>query len=164
MPSISEDGNQMRLLAHERQLLPITTKGMDFDCRKSTMSLRMSRQKARYPFADLIKLGAGIADSEIKAKLAETSNLKTKLTELRVAVQTEKKRLAEITQKERQEQFASLELEPKRIMGKKIYFVTGVTIRPFVKWNGSLLMIFKIFSTTTAKLSRFIYLFYLCPE
>lgn len=79
----------------------------------------MVKIESELSFADLIKLRAGIADSEIKAKPAGTSNLETKPAELRVTAQTDKKRLAEITQKERREQFPSLELGPKRIMGNK---------------------------------------------
>ena len=62
-------------------------------------------------FADLIKLGAGIARDEIEAKIAEENDLQGKLNELREAVQAEKKRVAEIAAKERQEQLGKLEHE-----------------------------------------------------
>ena len=62
-------------------------------------------------FADLVKLGAGIARDEIAAKITETSNLQRKLEELREAVQTEKQLAADIAAKERQEQLAKLEHE-----------------------------------------------------
>ena len=62
-------------------------------------------------FADLVKLGAGIARDEIAAKIAETSNLQGKLEELKEAVQTEKQLAADISAKERQEQLAKLEHE-----------------------------------------------------
>ncbi len=62
-------------------------------------------------FTDLIKLGAGIARDEIAAKIAEINDLQGKLKELREAVQTEKKRVADIAAKERQEQLVKLEHE-----------------------------------------------------
>ena len=62
-------------------------------------------------FADLIKLGAGIARDEIAAKIAEISDLQGKLEQFREAVQTEKKRVADIAAKERQEQLVKLEHE-----------------------------------------------------
>src|SRR4030067_1532247 len=62
-------------------------------------------------FTDLIKLGAGIARDEIAAKIAEISDLQGKLERLREAVQTEKKRVADIAAKERQEQLVKLEHE-----------------------------------------------------
>ena len=64
-----------------------------------------------FPFADLIKLGAGLARDEIAAKIAETSNLQGKLEELREAVQTEKQLAADTAAKERQEQLGRLKHE-----------------------------------------------------
>ena len=62
-------------------------------------------------FADLVKMGAGIAQDEIAIKITETSDLQTKLEELRKAVQTEKQLAADITANERQAQLAKLEHE-----------------------------------------------------
>ena len=62
-------------------------------------------------FTDLIKLGAGIARDEIAAKIAEINDLQGKLERLKEAVQTEKKRVADIAAKERQEQLVKLEHE-----------------------------------------------------
>ncbi len=62
-------------------------------------------------FADLIKLGAGIAHDEIVSKMTEISDLQGKMEQLREEVQTEKKRAADIAAKERQEQLVKLEDE-----------------------------------------------------
>ncbi len=62
-------------------------------------------------FADLVKLGAGITRDKIEAKITEENDLQEKLKELREAVQTEKKRVADIAAKERQEQLVKLEHE-----------------------------------------------------
>ena len=62
-------------------------------------------------FADIIKLGAGIARDEIVSKMAEISDLQGKLEQLREAVQTEKKRVVDIAAKERQEQLVKLKHE-----------------------------------------------------
>ncbi len=62
-------------------------------------------------FADFVKLGAGIARDEITTKIAEMNGLEGNLERLRETVQTEKKRVADITAKERQEQHEKLEHE-----------------------------------------------------
>lgn len=73
--------------------------------------LKRIKTETGLSFADLIKLGAGIARDEIAAKMAEISDLQGKLEQLREAVQTEKKRVADIAAKERQEQLGKLEHE-----------------------------------------------------
>ncbi len=75
--------------------------------------LKKIKTEISLSFADLIKLGAGIARDEIEAKIAEASNLEAKLAGLREAVQTEKQRVADIAAKERQEQLVKLEHEIK---------------------------------------------------
>jgi len=62
-------------------------------------------------FADLIKLGAGIVQEEIEAKIAEKNDLQGKLEQLRVAVQSQKQRAAETLAKEKQAQLEALNRE-----------------------------------------------------
>jgi len=62
-------------------------------------------------FADLVKLGAGIARDEIEDKISELGDLQEKLKRLREAVQTEKQLAADIVAKERQERLKKLEQE-----------------------------------------------------
>ncbi len=71
------------------------------------------KTEAGLSFADLVKLGAGIATGEIKQKLVEMGNLQVKLGELRQAVQVENQRLTEVMGKERKEHFAKLETEAR---------------------------------------------------
>jgi len=73
--------------------------------------LKRIKTETGLSFADLIKLGAGIARDEMETKIAEISDLQGKLEQLREAVQTEKKRVADIAAKERQEQLVKLEHE-----------------------------------------------------
>ena len=73
--------------------------------------LKRIKTETGLSFADLIKLGAGIARDEIEAKIAEENDWQGKLERLREAVQTEKKRVADIAAKERQEQLVKLEHE-----------------------------------------------------
>jgi hypothetical protein len=73
--------------------------------------LKKIQVKSGLSFADLIKLGAGIARDEIVTKMAEINDLQGKLDTLREAVQTEKKRVAAVAAKERQEQLGKLEHE-----------------------------------------------------
>jgi len=69
------------------------------------------KTKTGLSFADIVKLGAGIARDEIEAKIAEQNDLQGKLRDLREAVQTEKQKVADIAAKERQEQLVKLEHE-----------------------------------------------------
>ncbi len=73
--------------------------------------LKRIKTETGLSFADLIKLGAGIARDEIEAKIAEENDLQGKLKELREAVQAEKERVAHIAAMERQEQLVKLEHE-----------------------------------------------------
>ena len=73
--------------------------------------LRKVKTETGLSFADLVKLGAGIARDEIAAKITETSNLQRKLEELRAVVQAEKQLVADTAAKERQEQLGRLEHE-----------------------------------------------------
>ena len=63
--------------------------------------------------ADLIKLGAGIAQDEIKAKLANISGLKDRLAELMASVRQEEQRLRESLDKERGRRLKELDTEMK---------------------------------------------------
>src|SRR4030067_2805839 len=67
------------------------------------------RKEANLSFADLIKLGAGIAREEIEKKLSEITKLQTQLTELRITIRQEKKTTEAFIETTRKEQFAKLE-------------------------------------------------------
>ena len=73
--------------------------------------LRKVKTETGLSFADLVKLGTGIARDEIAAKITETSNLQRKLEELRAVVQAEKQLVADTAAKERQEQLGRLKHE-----------------------------------------------------
>lgn len=61
--------------------------------------------------ADLIKLGAGIAREEIRAKLAEESGLQDRLAELKVAVEKAQQRVSEFIEEERSRRLGELDAE-----------------------------------------------------
>jgi hypothetical protein len=61
--------------------------------------------------ADLVKLGAGIAQEEIKTKLAEASGLEHRLAELRSALDEEHRRLKESIGVERKRKLEELDLK-----------------------------------------------------
>jgi len=67
------------------------------------------RGKAGLSFADLIKLGAGIAREEIEKKLTEVSELQDQLAELRKTIRQEQKTLESFIETTRKEQLAKLE-------------------------------------------------------
>jgi len=67
------------------------------------------RGKAGLSFADLIKLGAGIAREEIEKKLSEVSELQDQLAELRKTIRQEQKTLESFIETTRKEQLAKLE-------------------------------------------------------
>ena len=71
------------------------------------------KTEAGLSFADLVKLGAGIATGEIKQKLAEVGNLQAQLAEIQQAVEVEKRKLSEVAAKGRQERLAKLETEAR---------------------------------------------------
>src|SRR3972149_5422963 len=73
--------------------------------------LKKTMMDSGLSFADLIKLGAGIAQDEIEAKIAEKNDLQGKLEQLREAVQIQKQQAAEIVAKERQVQHEKLKHE-----------------------------------------------------
>jgi len=62
-------------------------------------------------FADLIKLGAGIAREEIEDKIKEINHLQERLKQLREEEQAGKQMVADMTEKERQAQHQKLERE-----------------------------------------------------
>ena len=67
------------------------------------------RGKAGLSFADLIKLGAGIAREEIEKKLSEVSELQDQLAELRKTIRQEQKTLESFIETTKKEQLAKLE-------------------------------------------------------
>ena len=67
------------------------------------------RKEANLSFADLIKLGAGIAREEIEKKLSEITKLQTQLTELRMTIRQEQKTLDAFIDTTKKEQLAKLE-------------------------------------------------------
>jgi vacuolar-type H+-ATPase subunit I/STV1 len=62
-------------------------------------------------FADLVKLGAGIAREEIEDKIEEIHNLQGKLAQLREEEQAGKQTVADMIEKEKQAQHQKLERE-----------------------------------------------------
>jgi len=61
--------------------------------------------------ADLIKLGAGISQGEIKAKLAELSGLDRRLAQLKVAIRQTQQELDKVIAQERKRRLAELDTE-----------------------------------------------------
>ena len=97
----------------------MTTARERYEARTKVVTFRVSeelyedleriRNEAGLSFADLIKLGAGIAREKIEQKLAEISHLKAQLTELRKSIRNEQKTLTESIDKEKKEKIAKLE-------------------------------------------------------
>ena len=73
--------------------------------------LKKLKAKSGLSFADLVKLGAGIAREEIEDKIEEIRNLEGKLEQLREAEQAEKQMVADMMVKEKQAQHEKLERE-----------------------------------------------------
>ena len=73
--------------------------------------LKKLKAKPGLSFADLVKLGAGIAREEIEDKIEEIRNLEGKLEQLREAEQSEKQLVADMMVKEKQAQHEKLERE-----------------------------------------------------
>jgi len=71
--------------------------------------LKELNAKSGLSFADLVKLGAGIAREEIEAKIEEIGNLQGKLEQLKKAEQAEKQLVADMMAKEKQAQYERLE-------------------------------------------------------
>jgi hypothetical protein len=62
-------------------------------------------------YGDLIKLGAGIASEEIRAKIAEASGLEARLSQLKAAIGQAQQKLEEALAEERKRRLAELDLE-----------------------------------------------------
>lgn len=62
-------------------------------------------------FTDLVKLGAQIADEQVKDKLAEINGLEARLTELQTYVEEEQERLEESLDEERERKFQELDTQ-----------------------------------------------------
>lgn len=71
------------------------------------------KAKGGLSYADLIKLGAGFALDEIKAKLAQISGLENKLAELSSAIERGQQRLDESVGEDRHRQLEELDTEMK---------------------------------------------------
>jgi len=73
--------------------------------------LKKLKAKSGLSFADLVKLGAGIAREEIEDKIEEIRNLQGRLEQLRETVQAEKLLIADTVAKEKQVQHQKMEHE-----------------------------------------------------
>ena len=73
--------------------------------------LKKLKAKSGLSFADLVKLGAGIARDEIEDKIEEINNLQGRLKQLREEEQAGKQTVAEMIEKEKQVQHKKLERE-----------------------------------------------------
>ena len=67
------------------------------------------KSKAGLSYADLIKLGAGIAEAEIKTKIAEASSLESRLVQLKTAIRQAQQDLDRYTNEERKRRLAELD-------------------------------------------------------
>ena len=96
--------------------------------------------------SDLIKLGAGIAQEEIKAKLAEASGLANRLTQLKAAVRQTQQELDRALVEERKRRLDELdtEIEAFKLFDQgwaleEVSFKTGIahetTYRYFQEWG-----------------------------
>lgn len=94
-----------------------------YEAKTKVVTFRVSRElfdqleevksKTGLSNSDLIKLGAGIAEAEIKAKLADVSGLEGTLAELRASIVQHQQRLTESVAKERRRQLEGLDTEIK---------------------------------------------------
>lgn len=73
--------------------------------------LKRVQAQSGLSFADLIKLGAGIAREEIEDRIEEINNLQGRLKQLREEEQAGKQKVAEMIEKEKQVQHKKLERE-----------------------------------------------------
>ena len=73
--------------------------------------LKKLKAKSGLSFADLVKLGAGIAREEIENKMEEILNLQGRLKRLREEEQAWKQTVADMIEKEKQAQHQKLERE-----------------------------------------------------
>lgn len=69
------------------------------------------RAKGGLSYADLIKLGAGIAQEEIKSKLTQASGLESKLAQLKAAVRQTQQELDKVLAEEKKRRLAELDTE-----------------------------------------------------
>lgn len=73
--------------------------------------LQKIKAESGLSFADLVKLGAGIAHSEIEDKIEEIHGLQAKLEQLRKTAEAEKQLVADTIEKEKQAQHENLKRE-----------------------------------------------------
>jgi len=96
--------------------------------------------------ADLIKLGAGIADEDIKAKVAEASGLENRLAQLKAAIRQTQQELDRAVAEERKRRLAELdtEMEAFKLFDQgwaleEVSFKTGIphqtAYRYFQEWG-----------------------------
>jgi len=71
--------------------------------------LEIIREDAELSFADLIKLGAGIAQEEINEKLEEVNYLQDKIYELKQTIKQEQEKLNSFIETAREKVLAKLE-------------------------------------------------------
>src|SRR4030066_343485 len=97
----------------------MTTARERYEARTKVVTFRVSQElyhelqkikaESGLSFADLIKMGAGIARDKIEAKIEEIHNLQGKLEQLREEEQTEKQLVADMMANEKQAQHQKLE-------------------------------------------------------
>jgi hypothetical protein len=75
--------------------------------------LEQVKTRTGLSFGDLVKLGAGIAQEEIKAKLAVVSGLEDRLAELSGSVKQEQQGLSEFLDEEQRRRLEELDTEVK---------------------------------------------------
>ena len=73
--------------------------------------LEQVKRASGLSFGDLVKLGAQIADEQVKAKLAEITGLEDRLTELSASAEEEQERLEELLAEERERRFRELDTQ-----------------------------------------------------
>lgn len=111
------------LLGYIREVYDMTTARERYEQKTKVVTFRVSLKDYNYleeiktkgglSNSDLIKLGAGIAQEEINAKLAELSGLEDRLAELKASVREEQHRLSESLDEERRHQLEELATEMK---------------------------------------------------
>lgn len=69
------------------------------------------RAKTGLSYSNLVKLGAGIADEEIKRRLAEVNGLESRLTELKKAIRQTQQNLESYVAEEKKRRLAELDTE-----------------------------------------------------
>lgn len=99
----------------------MTTARERYEARTKVVTFRVSRElydqlkaikaESGLSFADLVKLGAGVAWEEIEDKIEEIHGLQAKLEQLKEKFQTEKQLVTDIIAKEKQAQHEKLDRE-----------------------------------------------------